>query len=89
MSVYCVYHLIHTKTPHQYIPKLFITEVPSVTWELVDEYADYGEFGIAHANHHIVKIDKGSPPELKRAYREGECEQITYEDLVKRVEEEI
>jgi len=28
MATWCVYHLIHVRTPWQYIPRLVITDVP-------------------------------------------------------------
>ncbi|MEM2264633.1 MAG: hypothetical protein QXX03_05525 [Nitrososphaerota archaeon] len=85
-NVWYVAHLIHVRTPYQHIPKLFITDVPDgveITWSLVDCYKEYGEFGIPHANHYIEKLTNDSPPEIKRAWRNGECEFITYDELLK------
>jgi hypothetical protein len=85
MKTYVVYHLIFVSTPNRYIPKLFVTDVPddkNVDWNLVDEYKEYGEFGMSHANHYIEQLVPESPPELKRAFRNGDAEQISYDNLV-------
>lgn len=92
MSTYCVYHIIHVQTPYRYIPKLFVTEVPrekSVDWDLVDEYADYGEFNTPHANHKIQQVSSQSPVSIKRAYREGDCPRVTYAELIALSEEDF
>ena len=85
MATYCVYHTIHVRTPHQLIPKLFIIDVPpdkSVDWNMVDELDWFGEFNIPHANHKIAELTKDSSPNLKRAFRGGNCKMINYQSLV-------
>ena len=86
MKTYVVYHLIHVRTPHKYIAKLFVTGVPDdkeVDWDLVDEVEDFGEFGVTHANHYIEQLTPQSESSLKRAFRHAEAEEITYEELLK------
>lgn len=73
-DVWYVYHHIHTQTPRKKLPKLFITDVPpdeDVTWDLVDEHQQFGEFGSKHANHGIEPLTPDSPTEVKRAWRKN------------------
>lgn len=92
MATYCVYHHIHVRTPHEYIPKLFITDVPpgkEVSRDLVDEYYTPSEFGIAWANHGISRLDS---PELRRAYRQrhqNDIPCVSYQHLVSLQKEEL
>lgn len=84
-STWVVYHLIHVTFPYRRIAKLFITDVPEnveVTWDLVDCYRAFGEFGIPHANHRIEKLTNDSPSDIKRAYKNREAEFITYDELL-------
>jgi hypothetical protein len=87
-SVWYVAHVIHVRTPYVYTPRLFVTDVPEGTskshlWDLIDEYEEFGEFGVLHANHCLCPLDKDSPPSVKRAWR-GQDE--SYDDYpVKRV----
>lgn len=91
MATWCVYHLIHVRTPHQHIPKLVITDVPEgekLDKELL-ERAGYlfSEFGIPWANHVLTQVDaKESPADLVARLRQGEGERISYADLVARAE---
>jgi len=88
-DVWYVYHHIHTQTPHKKLPKLFVTDVPpneKVTWDLVDEYEQFGEFGSKHANHGIEPLTPDSPKEVKRAWRKKEpsaATAVSFEELVK------
>jgi len=91
MATWFVYHYIHVRTPHRTIPKLFITDVPDdqkVTWELVDEYREFGEFNTPHANHGIEKLTADSDPAVKRAWREGDVERVAFGEL-KRLRETV
>ena len=91
MSTWCVYHLIHVKTPHQHLPRLLITDVPDgaeVTQDLA-ERAGYlfSEFDIPWANHVLEQVDaQDSPSDLVARIRDGDFECITYADLVARAE---
>ena len=94
MTTWCVYHLIHVRTPHQHLPRLLVTEVPKgaeVTEELL-ERAGYlfSEFNVAWANHVLTEVDvKGSPSDLVARIREGGFERIAYADLVALAEEPL
>ena len=89
MAIWCVYHLIHVRTPYQYIPKLVITDVPegeAVTEDLL-ERAGYmfGEFNVSWANHVITLVDvRESPADLVARIRQGEVERIAWPSLVAR-----
>jgi len=94
MSTWCVYHLIHVRTPHQHLPRLLVTDVPEgaeVTEELL-ERAGYlfSEFNVTWANHVLTEVDpQGSPSDLVARIREGGFESITYADLVERANEPL
>ncbi|MEM3647099.1 MAG: hypothetical protein QW334_03025 [Thermofilum sp.] len=92
-----VYHLIHVKVPHRYVPKLFVTGIPkgvspSDLKILLEENGyDFGEFGIPWANHYIGLGLKDAPPEVKGAWLKGTVEKVRYQDLLidwEKVEEE-
>lgn len=93
-TTWCVYHLIHTRTPYQHIPKLLITEVPQnvkITEDII-ERAGYlfGEFNIPWANHVLVEVDmKESPSDLVARIRKGNFSENTYAELVELAEEPI
>lgn len=94
MSTYCVYHLIHVRTPHQHLPKLLVTEVPEgaeVTEELLEQAGyQFGEFDTAWANHVLTEVDaQESPSDLVARIRQGEGDHITYADLVAKAEEPL
>ena len=87
MNTWCVYHLIHVRTPYQHIPKLVITVVPEgeeVTKELLERAGyRFGEFNIAWANHILEEVDvKESPSDLVARIREGGVPRIAFDDLV-------
>lgn len=91
MATWCVYHLIHVRTPHQYIPKLVITDVPDgeeVTEELLERAGFmFSEFNIPWANHGIMRVSaQESPPDLVARIRQGFGERIAYSELVTRAE---
>ena len=91
MVTFAVYHLIHVRTPHQYIPKLVITDVPDgdePTEELLERAGyQFGEFNISWANHALEKVDaKGSPSDLVARIRQGDGERIAWRNLVARAE---
>lgn len=91
MATWCVYHLIHVKTPHQHIPKLVIEDVPDgekVTEDLL-ERAGYlfSEFDIPWANHVLEKVDPStSPSDLVARIRQGDIECINFADLTAKAE---
>jgi len=86
MAKWAVVHLIHVNTPHRHIPKLVVEGVPRTyssrdvkAW-LEEAGYGFGEFGIPWANHYIERL-KDCPPEVRGAYRQGEVETITFEEL--------
>ena len=92
-KTWCVYHVIHVRTPHQHLPKLVVTDVPSgaeVTKETL-ERAGYlfEEFNIPWANHAIAPVDKDAPSDLVARLRAGEGEWLTYSDLLARADAPI
>ena len=94
MTTWCVYHLIHVRTPHQHLPKLLITDVPQgaeVTEELLDRAGyRFGEFNVAWANHVLEEVDvKESPSDLVARIREGGFSRIAYADLVAKANEPL
>ena len=94
MPTWCVYHLIHVRTPHQHIPKLVITDVPEgeeVTEELLERAGyQFGEFDIPWANHGLDEVDvKTSPSDLVARIRQGEGQRITYAELVEKANEPL
>jgi len=82
-----VVFLIHVRTPHQHIPKLFIKNVPKNVDEhhlkvLLEENGYcYGEFGIPWANHYIELGISKAHPQVKGAWRRGDVEVVDYNDL--------
>jgi hypothetical protein len=91
MSTYCVYHLIHVRTPHQHLPKLLIADVPEgeeVTEELLERAGfSFGEFGVNWANHVLTEVNaQDSPSDLIARIRQGEGDRIDYADLKARAE---
>lgn len=93
-TTWCVYHLIHVRTPHQHIPKLLITEVPQCMTPTFDtiERAGYlfDEFNISWANHVLEKVStKDSPSDLVSRIRQGDTRRITWGDLIALAEEPI
>lgn len=93
MATWCVYHLIHVRTPHQHIPKLVVTDVPegaSVDEDTVQRAGYlFSEFGIPFANHVIERVDQDSPSDLVGRIRSGEGERITWADLKAKAEAEL
>ena len=93
-TTWCVYHLIHVRTPHQHIPKVLVVDVPEgeeVTEDLLERAGyQFSEFNIPWANHVLEEVDvKDSPSDLVARIREGDFERITYADLVERAEEPL
>jgi len=91
MATWCVYHVIHVRTPHQHIPKLVVTDVPDeeeVTHDLVDRAGfSFGEFEIPWANHALEEVTAGdAPADLVSRIRQGEGDRVTYEELKARAE---
>ena len=94
MSTWCVYHLIHVRTPHQYIPKLLITDVPEdeeVTTELLERAGyQFEEFNIPWANHVLAQVDaRESPSDLVARIRKGGFDRITFSDLAAKAAEPL
>ena len=83
----CVFHLIHTKTPFRYIPKLFILNVPQNTTEkdlknqLEKAGFKFGEFGIPWANHYVIIGLENAPMEVKKGWHYNEAECISFGEL--------
>lgn len=91
--IWCVYHVIHVRTPHQHIPKLVVTDVP-VGVEVSEEMLEragylFEEFNIPWANHAIAPVDKDAPSDLVARLRAGEGEWLTYSDLLARADAPI
>lgn len=87
MATFAVYHLIHVRTPHQYIPKLVVTDVPGdeeLSKELLERAGyQFREFGIAWANHALTEVDvMKSPSDLVARIRQGAGERIAWANLV-------
>ena len=94
MATWCVYYLIHARTPHQHIPRIVVTDVPEseiLTEDLLERAGyQYGAFGIPWANHVLTKVDvKKSPSDLVCRIRQKEGEWITWTDLVTRAEKPL
>jgi hypothetical protein len=95
---WAVVHLIHVRTPHLHVPRMFITEVPETVSEgtLRDllECAGYyfGEFGIPWANHYLSRHDEwhnqviGTYNRVRRMPSEYDVPIITYDELVKQAQ---
>ena len=83
---WAVVWVIHVNTPYQYIPKLFIKNVPpDFNKQDVKEWLEgcgyqFGEFGIPWANHSVGPINE-YPASVQGAYRRGEVERIAYGEL--------
>ena len=91
MSTWCVYHLIHVRTPHLHIPKLVISDIPAdetVTTDLLERAGyQFGEFDVPWANHVLEQVGvKDSPADLVARIRQGDGERIVYTDLVAQAE---
>jgi hypothetical protein len=92
---WAVVHLIHVRTPHQHIPRLFITEVPeSVSSGSLQELLEragffFGEFGIPWANHYLSREDKwnsqvvGAYNRIRRNPDDYEVKILTYNELLR------
>ena len=85
---WAVVHEIHIRVPHEYIPKLVITDVP-IDVEghelryLIDSAGYYfGEFGVRWANHRLWP-SKEWPAEVIGAWRRGDVEVVSYDELVR------
>lgn len=94
MSTWCVYHLIHVRTPHQHIPKLVIRDVPDdveLTTDLLGRAGyQFEEFGIPWANHCLERVSaKTAPDDLVARIRRGEGRRVTYADLIACAEEPL
>jgi len=88
MKSYVIYHVIHIHTPHQYHPKLVITDVPDEV-DLSEEDVnrggyEFGEFGMAWANHSLRQIadKKDLPAELVAKLHGDGYRTVSYDDLV-------
>lgn len=83
---YVVYHLLHQRTPYEYIPKLVVTDVPDGAELTRDLFAragyEFSEFGIPWANHDVWPVNAGLPADLVRRLRNYSGEVIAYGDLV-------
>jgi len=83
--IVAVVYLIHVRTPHQHIAKLFIKNVPkdfSGIKDLLDATGyKFGEFGIPWANHYIQKGIANAHPQVKGAWRRKDVETIDFQDL--------
>jgi len=86
---------IHVRTPYQFIPKLFITEIPEniTASELQDDIEEAGyifsEFGVKWANHSVVSSIKDEHIDVRRAFKNNEVETISYSELQKKIKEYV
>jgi hypothetical protein len=91
MATWCVAHVIHVTTPFEYRPRLVIKDVPNdveITWEDIELAGYYyGEFGVPRGNHWLTRITRKSPWGLRRAVRRAHDVTITYDDLLRRIED--
>jgi len=91
MRKWAVVHLIHVRVPRTHIARLFITDVPDgVTAAELKSLLTragfwFGEFGIRWANHYIAPQDEWED-EVVGAFKRGDVEKITYDELVKQSE---
>jgi len=85
-DTWVVYHVIHVRTPHQYIAKLFVTDVPEGKTEgdvksaLTRNGYDFGEFNIPWANHALTTLAE-APDQVVGAYRRGDVETVKWADI--------
>jgi len=83
---WAVVHLIHVRTPHQHIAKLFIKNVPEdvsakqLRSALTRAGWQFGEFGVPWANHYISPETEWED-EVVGAYRRGGIKVIDWEDI--------
>ena len=94
MSTWCVYHLIHVRTPYQHLPKLLVTDVPegeNVTQDLRERAGyQFGESNIAWANHILEEVNaQESPSDLVARIRQGGFERMTYAELLERANDPL
>jgi len=85
-DTWAVYHLIHVRTPHQHLAKLFIEGIPEgkgkgdIESALTRNGYEFGEFGIPWANHGLVALPD-APDQVIGAYRRGEVETVKWADI--------
>ena len=83
---WAVVHLIHIRTPHRHIAKLFIDNVPEdVTAKqlrsaLTRAGWQFGEFGVPWANHYLSPETEWED-EVVGAYRQGGVKTIDWSEI--------
>lgn len=83
---WAVVHLIHVRTPHRHIPKLFIEDVPEevdakeVRSALTRAGYNFGEFGMPWANHYLAPEPEWED-EVVGAYNRGDVRTIKWDDI--------
>lgn len=91
MSTWAVVHFIHVQNPPRHIPRLFIEDVPEDVGEgelrslLTRAGYQFGEFGIPWANHYLAPEHEWKG-EVAGAYKRGDVETITYDDIAPKEE---
>jgi hypothetical protein len=82
---YAVVFLIHVRTPHEHVAKLFVRNVPEnadLKEALTEAGYSFGEFGIPWANHYITLLSKAESS-VKGAYRRGDADVVEFAELKK------
>jgi hypothetical protein len=86
-TTWAVVHYIHVRTPHRFIARLFVTDVPgdvdapTLQRVLTRSGYQFGDFGIPWANHY-VKPRKDWEDEVEGAWQRGDGTVVHYTDLV-------
>jgi len=86
MNVWAVVHVIHQHAPPRHVARLFITDVPGdvtprdLTRALTRAGRQFGEFGIAWANHYVASRAAWRD-EVEGAWNRGDVACVAYADL--------
>jgi len=89
MNVWAVVHAIHQGAPPRHVARLFITDVPGdvtardLTRALTRAGRQFGEFGIAWANHYVAPRAAWRD-EVELAWRRGDVACVAYAELAAR-----
>lgn len=83
---WAVVHLIHVRTPHQHIAKLFIEDVPEeidakqIRSALTRAGYQFGEFNMSWANHYLSPQDEWED-EVVGAWNRGDVKTIDWAEI--------
>lgn len=83
---WAVVHLIHIRTPHRHIAKLFVTDVPEdvsareLRSALTRAGWQFGEFGVPWANHYL-NPETDWEDEVVGAYGQGGVKTIDWSEI--------